>query len=270
MLVHPQFDPIAFQIGPVAVRWYGLMYLVGFVLFAVLGKVRARQNLLTGWHPRDVDDMLFYGVFGVIVGGRLGYVLFYKPLYYLAHPLEILSVWQGGMSFHGGFLGVLVALWLFARRRDKRWLDVTDFVAPLVPLGLAAGRLGNFINGELWGRVTDVPWGMVFPQAGPEPRHPSQLYQFALRGAAAVRGPLGLHAPAAPDGCGVGPVPAGLRRVPVRRRVRARARQLPGLSRARLDDGPVAVAADDRRRRDHDDLGLPSRRQGAADGASTG
>jgi len=182
MLVHPQFDPIAFQVGPVAIRWYGLMYLVGFVLFIVLGKLRARQNLLTGWHPRDVDDMLLYGVFGVIVGGRLGYVLFYKPLYYLAHPLEIASVWQGGMSFHGGFLGVLVALWLFARGRGKRWLDVTDFVAPLVPLGLAAGRLGNFINGELWGRVTSVPWAMVFPQAGPEPRHPSQLYQFGLEG----------------------------------------------------------------------------------------
>ena len=182
MLIHPQFDPIAMQIGPIAVRWYGLMYLVAFVLFAVLGKYRARQNLLTGWHPRDIDDMLLYGVFGVILGGRLGYVLFYKPLYYFEHPLEILSVWQGGMSFHGGFLGVLVALWLFARIRHKRWFAVTDFVAPLVPLGLAAGRLGNFINGELWGRVTTVPWAMVFPQVGPEPRHPSQIYQFALEG----------------------------------------------------------------------------------------
>jgi phosphatidylglycerol---prolipoprotein diacylglyceryl transferase len=182
MLVHPQFDPIAFQLGPVAVRWYGLMYLVAFVLFVVLGKIRARRNLLTGWHPRDVDDMLFYGVFGVILGGRLGYVLFYKPLHYLAHPLEILQVWSGGMSFHGGFLGVLVALWLFARNRDKRFLDVTDFVAPLVPLGLAAGRLGNFINGELVGRVTDVPWAMVFPQVDGLPRHPSQLYQFGLEG----------------------------------------------------------------------------------------
>ena len=182
MLVHPQFDPIAFQIGPVAVRWYGLMYLVAFVLFAALGKYRARQNLLTGWHSRDVDDMLLYGVFGVVLGGRLGYVLFYKPLYYLAHPLEIASVWQGGMSFHGGLLGVLVALLLFSRTRHKRWLEVTDFVAPLVPLGLAAGRLGNFINGELWGRVADVPWAMVFPPAGPAPRHPSQLYQFALEG----------------------------------------------------------------------------------------
>jgi phosphatidylglycerol:prolipoprotein diacylglycerol transferase len=182
MLVHPQFDPIAFQVGPLAVRWYGLMYLLAFMLFMVLGKHRARKNLLTGWHPRDVDDMLFYGVFGVIVGGRLGYILFYKPLHYLQHPLEMLSVWQGGMSFHGGFLGVLFAMWLFARARNKRWLEVTDFVAPLVPLGLAAGRLGNFINGELWGRVTTLPWGMVFPQAGGEPRHPSQLYQFALEG----------------------------------------------------------------------------------------
>ena len=119
MLVHPQFDPDRVSHRPVAVRWYGLMYLVGFVLFVVLGKHRARQNLLTGWHPRDVDDMLLYGVFGVILGGRLGYVLFYKPLYYLAHPLEILSVWQGGMSFHGGFLGVLVALWFFARSRRQ-------------------------------------------------------------------------------------------------------------------------------------------------------
>ena len=182
MLVHPQFDPIAIQLGPFAVRWYGLMYLAGFALFMVLGKIRARQNLLTGWHPRDVDDMLFYGVIGVILGGRLGYVVFYKPLYYLANPLEILQLWHGGMSFHGGFLGVLAALWLFARQRDKRWLDVTDFVAPLVPLGLAAGRLGNFINGELWGRPTTLPWAMVFPQVDAAPRHPSQLYQFGLEG----------------------------------------------------------------------------------------
>jgi phosphatidylglycerol:prolipoprotein diacylglycerol transferase len=110
MLVHPQFDPVAIHLGPLAVRWYGLMYLIGFVLFVVLGKIRARQNLLTGWHPRDVDDMLFYGVFGVILGGRLGYILFYKPMYYLAHPMETLALWQGGMSFHGGFLGVR-SLW---------------------------------------------------------------------------------------------------------------------------------------------------------------
>src|SRR5215475_1097043 len=184
MLVHPQFDPVAIHVGPVAVRWYGLMYLAGFVLFVVLGKYRARQNLLTGWHPRDVDDMLFYGVFGVILGGRLGYVLFYKPGYYFTHPLEILALWQGGMSFHGGFLGVLVAVWWVARKHGLRWLEVTDFLAPLAPLAFAAGRLGNFINGELWGRVSDVPWAMVFRGAGPLPRHPSQLYQFALEGVA--------------------------------------------------------------------------------------
>jgi phosphatidylglycerol:prolipoprotein diacylglycerol transferase len=185
MLVHPQFDPVAFHLGPLAIRWYGLMYLAGFVLFVVLGKYRARQNLLTGWHPRDVDDMLFFGVFGVIIGGRLGYVLFYKPEYYLlTHPLEVFALWQGGMSFHGGFLGVLLALVFFARRRHKRWLEVTDFVAPLCPLGLAAGRLGNFINGELWGRPTSGPWGMVFPQVDALPRHPSQLYEFGLEGLA--------------------------------------------------------------------------------------
>ena len=182
MLVHPQFDPVAFSIGPIAVRWYGLMYLVGFVLFVVLGRMRARRSFLTGWRTHDVDDMLFYGVFGVILGGRLGYVLFYKPGYYFAHPLEIVQLRQGGMSFHGGFLGVLVAMWLFARRRRKRWLDVMDFVAPLCPLGLAAGRMGNFINAELVGRVTDVPWAMIFPNVDNLPRHPSQLYQFLLEG----------------------------------------------------------------------------------------
>ncbi|MEO5764466.1 MAG: prolipoprotein diacylglyceryl transferase [Casimicrobiaceae bacterium] len=192
MLVHPQFDPVAFgfgpfniggvSLGPFAIRWYGLMYLVAFVLVIVLGRKRARQNMLTGWRPGDIDDMLFYGVLGVIVGGRLGYVLFYKPLYYLAHPLEIVQVWQGGMSFHGGFLGVLIALWFYAGRRGKRWLDVTDFVAPLVPLGLAAGRLGNFINGELVGRATSGPWAMVFPQVDNVPRHASQLYELGLEG----------------------------------------------------------------------------------------
>jgi phosphatidylglycerol:prolipoprotein diacylglycerol transferase len=182
MLVHPQFDPIAFQIGPVAVRWYGLMYLAGFVLFVVLGRRRARAHALPGWRASDVDDLLFFGVFGVILGGRLGYVLFYKPLYYLAHPLEIFEVWHGGMSFHGGFLGVLLAMAFFAHRRGKTFLDVADFVAPLCPLGLAAGRLGNFINAELVGRPTDLPWGMVFPQIDNVPRHPSQLYEFGLEG----------------------------------------------------------------------------------------
>lgn len=181
MLVYPNFDPVAFRIGPLAVRWYGLMYLVGFILFIVLGRRRARKAA-GGWRAADIDDMLFYGVFGVILGGRLGYVLFYKPGYYFAHPLEIFEVWHGGMSFHGGLLGVLIALWFFARGRRRHWLEVTDFVAPLIPLGLAAGRLGNFINGELVGRPTDVPWAMVFPQVDNLPRHPSQLYEFGLEG----------------------------------------------------------------------------------------
>lgn len=186
MLVYPNFDPVAFRIGPLAVRWYGLMYLVGFILFVVLGRRRARMSEHAGakpaWRVADVDDLLFFGVFGVILGGRLGYVLFYKPGYYFAHPLEIFEVWHGGMSFHGGLLGVLIALWFFARARGRRWLEVTDFVAPLIPLGLAAGRLGNFINGELVGRPTDVPWAMVFPQVDNLPRHPSQLYEFGLEG----------------------------------------------------------------------------------------
>jgi len=184
MLIHPQFDPIAIQLGPLAIRWYGLMYLVGFILFIALGRLRAKRRPDLNWTAKDVDDLLFYGVLGVILGGRLGYVLFYKLGYYLDHPIEILQVWQGGMSFHGGFLGVLVAVLFFARKTQRRWLDVTDFIAPLVPLGLAAGRLGNFINAELPGRVTDVPWAMIFPNIDNLPRHPSQLYQVALEGVA--------------------------------------------------------------------------------------
>lgn len=186
MLVHPQFDPVLFSIGPLAIRWYGLMYVVGFIAYIVLGKYRVRRGLGQGLSEGEVDDLLIYGVFGVILGGRLGYVLFYKPEHYLAHPLEILQVWSGGMSFHGGFLGVLAGVAIFCWRRKKRWIRVMDFVAPLAPLGLAAGRLGNFINGELPGRPTDLPWGMWFPQVDPAPiaRHPSQLYQFALEGLA--------------------------------------------------------------------------------------
>jgi phosphatidylglycerol:prolipoprotein diacylglycerol transferase len=184
MLVHPQFDPVIVAVGPLAVRWYGMMYLVAFVGGWWLGRHRARRDAWRGWRVETVDDVLFYMVLGIIAGGRLGYVLFYKPGYYLAHPLEIFAVWQGGMSFHGGFLGVLVAMVLFARRTGKPWLAVMDFVAPLVPSGLAAGRLGNFINAELWGRPTDLPWAMVFPLVDRVPRHPSQLYQFALEGLA--------------------------------------------------------------------------------------
>lgn len=178
-------DPIAFSIGPLAIRWYGLMYLVGFLLFLVLGKVRARDPW-RDMRSQDVDDLLFYGMIGTIIGGRLGHVFFYGPLsYYLANPLEIFAVWKGGMASHGGIIGVIVAMAIFARVRGKSFLRVADFVVPLVPLGLGAGRIGNFINGELWGRAADpsLPWAVVFPHAGDAlARHPSQIYQFLLEG----------------------------------------------------------------------------------------
>jgi phosphatidylglycerol:prolipoprotein diacylglycerol transferase len=182
MLIHPQLDPVALQIGPLAIHWYGLMYLIGFVGALWLGKWRISRRPDLGWKSSDVDDMLFYCALGVILGGRLGYAIFYQPAYYLGHPLEVLALWQGGMSFHGGFLGVLFAMWLYARKAGRSWLALMDFVAPLVPLGLGAGRMGNFINGELWGRATDVPWGMVFPHVDSMARHPSQLYEFGLEG----------------------------------------------------------------------------------------
>ncbi|MDR5731293.1 prolipoprotein diacylglyceryl transferase [Caballeronia sp. LZ025] len=213
MLIHPNFDPVAIHLGPLAVRWYGLMYLVAFISAIVIGRLRLKLPFVAnqGWTAKDIDDMLFYGVLGTILGGRLGYVVFYKASYYLSHPLDIFKVWEGGMSFHGGFLGVTLAMVLFAHQRKRTWLQVTDFVAPMVPLGLAAGRLGNFINGELWGRVTDpaAPWAMLFqhssnddavwlaknPQLDAQwhlsevfqryqmlPRHPSQLYEIALEG----------------------------------------------------------------------------------------
>ena len=191
MLMYPQFDPIAIKIGPLAVHWYGLTYLVAFGLFLLLGIRRLKDQPFASvtqpapWTRKDVEDILFYGVLGVIVGGRLGYCLFYKPGYYLGHPLEIFAVWQGGMSFHGGLVGVIVSMVLFARFKQRPWLQVADFVAPCIPLGLASGRIGNFINGELWGRFAspDLPWAMVFPQSGSMlPRHPSQIYQFLLEG----------------------------------------------------------------------------------------
>ena len=210
-LIHPQFDPVAFSIGGEGgwpVHWYGLTYLAAFLMFLFVGKYRAKKMPLLGFKPIELDDILFYGVLGVILGGRIGYVLFYKPAEFLTNPGDIFKVWQGGMSFHGGFLGVLVAMIWYARKTGRNFWEVTDFIAPLVPLGLAAGRLGNFINGELWGRVSSAnySWLMLFPQANeadvlhvtahPEsaallqqvgdylmlPRHPSQIYQLLGEG----------------------------------------------------------------------------------------
>ncbi|WP_374673475.1 prolipoprotein diacylglyceryl transferase [Ideonella sp.] len=191
MLVHPQFDPVALDLSslglPLQIHWYGLTYLVAFGLFLFLAARRVRLPWFAqaGWSRRDVEDLLFYGVVGVVLGGRLGYALFYKPGYYASHPLEILAVWKGGMSFHGGLIGVVLAMALFARVRQRPFWQVTDLIAPCVPTGLASGRVGNFINGELWGRFADpaLPWAMVFPQSGSTlPRHPSQVYQFLLEG----------------------------------------------------------------------------------------
>ena len=204
MLIHPQIDPIAVSLGPLAIHWYALSYILAFFLFIVLGRYRIKAGG-TLFTKEMLDDLLTWGILGVILGGRIGYVLFYQLDVYMANPLNILKVWEGGMSFHGGFLGVLAAMWLFAKRRGLGFWQVMDFVAPLVPLGLASGRIGNFINGELWGRVTEPTkfWAMGFPQANYEdlplaasnpqyaawfsqfgmlPRHPSQLYQFALEG----------------------------------------------------------------------------------------
>ncbi|GIZ52017.1 prolipoprotein diacylglyceryl transferase [Noviherbaspirillum aridicola] len=186
MLIHPLPDPVAFSIGPVAVHWYGLMYLVAFVQFLMLGRLRVRQPhwAAAGWKKEDLDDMLFYGVLGVVIGGRLGEVLFYHPGFYFSNPLEIFAVWKGGMSFHGGFLGVLLAMALWAKKRGRGVLDVYDFIAPLVPLGYAAGRIGNFINAELPGRVADpsLPWAMIWPNVDNLPRHPSPIYQALVDG----------------------------------------------------------------------------------------
>jgi phosphatidylglycerol---prolipoprotein diacylglyceryl transferase len=196
MLIHPQINPVALQLGPLAIHWYGLTYLAAFGLFMLLGFRRLKHqpyarlagdtagNTVGRWSKRDVEDILFAGVMGVILGGRIGYCLFYKPAYYASHPLEIFAVWQGGMSFHGGMLGVIAAMVWYAYSRKKSFWQVIDFGVPCVPTGLAAGRIGNFINGELPGRVTDpsLPWGMIFRGYGDAPRHPSQIYQFLLEG----------------------------------------------------------------------------------------
>lgn len=186
MLDFPQIDPVIFAIGPLAVRWYGFMYFAGFLCGWFLGSYRVKRpkKYFAPFTPEQFSDVLVWGLMGVIVGARLGYVIFYKPLYYLQNPLEIFVLWHGGMSFHGGCLGVMLCVWLVGKKYGSSFLSTMDFVAPLVPPGLFFGRIGNFINAELWGRVTSGPWGMVFPtrEAGPFPRHPSQLYEAALEG----------------------------------------------------------------------------------------
>ncbi|MGA7800764.1 MAG: prolipoprotein diacylglyceryl transferase [Gammaproteobacteria bacterium] len=195
MLTYPDIDPVAVHIGPLAVHWYGLMYLVGFVGGWWLGIVRAKRPG-SGWHPEEIGDLLFYAALGVVLGGRIGYTLFYNLPDFIHQPLVIFKVWQGGMSFHGGLIGVLLAVWLYGRRTSRGFFQVTDFIAPLVPVGLGAGRIGNFINGELWGKVTDLPWGMrlscsrFWEYCGGRtsgfslPHQPSQLYEFLLEGVA--------------------------------------------------------------------------------------
>ena len=181
MLNYPLIDPVAISLGPLKIHWYGIMYLVAFGAAWWLGRRRARRPG-SGWNDEQISDLIFYGALGVVLGGRIGYTLFYNFSHFISDPISILRIWEGGMSFHGGLLGVLVAMWLFGRKYKHSFFELTDFVAPLVPIGLASGRLGNFINGELWGQPTNLPWGMVFPGAGPLPRHPSQLYEMFLEG----------------------------------------------------------------------------------------
>ena len=191
MFRYPHINPVAFKVGPVtifgksigplAVHWYGIMYIIGFLAAWFLAQ---KQNKRThaGFSKEQISDMLFYGAIGVLVGGRVGYMLFYAFPVLMHHPLSLFEVWDGGMSFHGGLLGVICAIWLYSLKLKKPFFHLIDFAAPLVPIGLGAGRIGNFINGELWGRVTHVPWAMIYPQAGNLPRHPSEIYEFLGEG----------------------------------------------------------------------------------------
>ena len=179
MLTYPNIDPIAVQLGPISIHWYGIMYMLAFVSAWWLAMRRAP---IAGFSKEQVSDIIFYGAIGVVLGGRIGYILFYQFGAFIKEPSMILRVWEGGMSFHGGLIGVILAVIFCARRQQRSFASIMDFVAPIVPLGLGAGRLGNFVGGELWGRPTELPWGMVFPHVDQLARHPSQLYQFALEG----------------------------------------------------------------------------------------
>lgn len=181
MLTYPQLNPVAISLGPINVHWYGIMYVFGFLFFVYCGKWRLKKYGSNFWTAKLIDDFVFYGALGVVIGGRLGYCLFYQPSNYFANPLDILKVYKGGMSFHGGMLGVIVVAYLFASRHKQNFFVISDFLAVLVPMGLFFGRIGNFINGELWGRVTTsslIPWAMIYPQSGSLlPRHPSEIYE---------------------------------------------------------------------------------------------
>jgi phosphatidylglycerol:prolipoprotein diacylglycerol transferase len=181
VIVHPNFDPVALSIGPLSIHWYGLMYLFGFGAGLLLGQSRAKSSQ-SDWNPDEVIDFLFFIAMGVIIGGRLGYVVFYNLQFYLSNPLDVFALWDGGMSFHGGLIGVIVAIAMYARKTEREYMAVADFLAPLIPPGLFFGRIGNFINQELWGRATDLPWGVLFYTAPNQPRHPSQLYEALLEG----------------------------------------------------------------------------------------
>lgn len=181
MLIYPHINPVALSVGPLKIHWYGLMYLFGFISAWYLACWRTKRFNLA-WTQEQIGDLIFYAAVGIIIGGRMGYMLFYNTQQLINNPLSVFKIWEGGMSFHGGLLGVLIALMCFSRKIKKSFWSIADFVVPLVPLGLAAGRVGNFINGELWGRVTHVPWAMVFPQVDMQPRHPSQLYELGLEG----------------------------------------------------------------------------------------
>jgi phosphatidylglycerol:prolipoprotein diacylglycerol transferase len=181
MFIYPRINPIAFHLGVLKIHWYGLMYLLSFILGWFLMQYRARK-LHLGWSSDQIIDLIFYIAIGVIIGGRLGYMLFYDLPNFIRAPWIFIKIWQGGMSFHGGLLGVILMVWLWGRKQRRHFFDITDFIAPIIPVGLAAGRIGNFLQGELWGKVTNVPWAMIYPQAGPLPRHPSEIYEFLLEG----------------------------------------------------------------------------------------